>query len=469
MKQVFCCLLFFLFSISSAFSDDTSLVTLEEAIQAAFDYSGERKIQLLDQMKSGYQVDEAKAGMFPVLDVQATASYMLNPPEGFSLPKGAMGYEPNQYSQTPVPFPEEDYPLMEDPENTYFSIEAGLQQPIFTWGKLRAGLELAQQNYQLAALKTEATEVELTRQIRQIYYGIVFARSAVEKLEQIENLLEQTLSDRKKEFREEFINLEKVLESQKNVLMLRTQIAEVREGYVKSAEAFSMITGLDADQYTFENVLSTGVKQISDMDDVIQYALWNSSDIQRISAEEELAVLNKKLEKRTGQLRPDFFLDVGLDINGEQVPVVQSNWLETWDVNLTFTLGTKITLWDSGLSAAKRRQSAVSEQIAAEGLRQTIANTETRVRGLLQSLTTAYYRVQEYEAKDRLMQEQLKNAIVSYENELITRAERLGAEAALLQNEVEYLSALLSYQTIRAELAAAAGLGPSATVFDRIR
>lgn len=358
---------------------------------------------------------------------------------------------------------------MEDPENTYFSIEAGLQQPIFTWGKLRAGLELAQQNYQLAALKTEATEVELTRQIRQIYYGIVFARSAVEKLEQIENLLEQTLSDRKKEFREEFINLEKVLESQKNVLMLRTQIAEVREGYVKSAEAFSMITGLDADQYTFENVLSTGVKQISDMDDVIQYALWNSSDIQRISAEEELAVLNKKLEKRTGQLRPDFFLDVGLDINGEQVPVVQSNWLETWDVNLTFTLGTKITLWDSGLSAAKRRQSAVSEQIAAEGLRQTIANTETRVRGLLQSLTTAYYRVQEYEAKDRLMQEQLKNAIVSYENELITRAERLGAEAALLQNEVEYLSALLSYQTIRAELAAAAGLGPSATVFDRIR
>ena len=91
------------------------------------------------------------------------------------------------------------------------------------------------------------------------------------------------------------------------------------------------------------------------------------------------------------------------------------------------------------------------------------------VRGLLQSLNTAYHRVREYEAKDRLLREQLKNATVSFENDLISRTDRMGAEAAVLQNEVEYLSALLSYQNIRAELAAAAGLDPAVTDFGSIR
>jgi outer membrane protein len=469
MKPLVCSLLIFLCTAHVVYSADTPVLTLEEAMQAAFDYSGERKIQLLRQMNSKYQVDEAKAGMLPVLDLQVTASYMVNPPEGFSFPKGAMGYEPNQYSQAPVPFPEADYPMMEDPENTYFTIETGLRQPVFTWGKLRTGFELSRQNYQLSSLQTEETEVELAKRIRQTYCGLVFGREAVEKLEEIQILLDRILSDREKEFREEIINVETVLMAQKNVSALRTILAEVREGYVKSAEAFSLLTGLNAERYTFENILDSEVKQITNPDFVIRHAFTHSSDIKRITAEEELAVLNKKLVDRTGILRPDFFLNIGLDISGEQVPVVQSNWLETWDINLTVTLGTKITLWDSGLSAAKRMQAAVSQQIAAEGVRQTISNTEMTVRGLLQAHNTAYYRVREYEANGRLLEEQLKNAEVSFENDLITRTERLGAEAVLLQNEVEYLSALLSFQNVRAELAAAAGFDPSAINFGSIQ
>ncbi len=445
------------------------MLTLEEAMQATFNYSGERKIQLLRQIKSGYRVNEAKAGMLPVLDLQAAASYMVNPPEGFSFPKGAMGYEPNQYSQAPVPFPEADYPMMKDPENTYFSIEAGLRQPVFTWGKLRTGLKLARQNHRLSSLRTEETEVELIKRIRQTYCSLVFGRKAVEKLEEIQILLERTLSDREKEFRENIINLETVLMAQKNVSMLQTILAEVREGYVKSAEAFSLLTGLDANRYTFENILDSEVKQITNPDFVIRHAFNHSSDIKRMTAEEELAFLNKKLEDSSGQLRPDFFLNIGLDVSGEQVPVVQSNWIDTWDINLTVTLGTKITLWDSGLSAAKRKQAAVSQQIAAEGVRQTISNTEMTVRELLQAHNTAYYRVREYEANGRLLEEQLKNAEVSFENDLITRTERLGAEASLLRNDVEYLSALLSFQNIRTELAAAAGFDPGATSFGSIQ
>ena len=46
-----------------------------------------------------------------------------------------------------------------------------------------------------------------------------------------------------------------------------------------------------------------------------------------------------------------------------------------------------------------------------------------------------------------LAEEQYKNARVSYENDLLTRGELLGSEAAVVQAEIELLSAELDYLT----------------------
>ena len=46
-----------------------------------------------------------------------------------------------------------------------------------------------------------------------------------------------------------------------------------------------------------------------------------------------------------------------------------------------------------------------------------------------------------------LAEEQYKNARVSYENDLLTRGELLGSEAAVVQAEIEFLSAELDYLT----------------------
>lgn len=452
-------LICFFLAVCGVYGDQTpEMLSLDEAVQKALSYSGERKIQLLEQSRKEYAAKEAKSKMFPVIDLQAGATYMFNPPEGVVLPKGAMGYEPNQYSQAPVPFPEEDYRMMEDPENTYFKIEAALQQPVYTWGKLKTGLALANQDVQLTLLETEKTEIYIRHQIRQMYYGIVFCREALKILHDMEKLLEQMLKDREKEYTESLISLQPVLEAQKDIFVLQTKMAEINEAYVEAAEGLFFISGIDAECYSFSDSLPSDVHSIDKTAPVIEYALQHASEIKVLSAKEALADLYAALEKKSGQLRPDFFLNIGMDVTGEQVPVLQSNWMDTWNVNLTVTLGTKITLWDSGQSASKRKQAQISGLIAAEGLRQTISKTEMTVRNLLEAHQVAYRRVKEFEAKRRLFEEQFKNAIVSFENELITRGDRLGAEAAYLQNEVGYLSALLSYQNIESELKALIGL-----------
>lgn len=451
------------------FVSKAPVLKLEDAVSAAMHHFGERKIRLLQEMKSAYAVDEAKAGMLPTIDFQTTSTYMFNPPEGVVLPKGAMGYEPNQYSQAPVPFPEEDYPMMEDPAHTYFSIETDLQQPLFTWGKLRAGLDMAKMNQRLAELETEETEAELIKRVRAAYYGISFARRAEENLNQVKSLLQQILEDREKEYREDLINLQTVFEAQKDILVLETKIAEIHEKYTNAADGFFLLTGLSARLYDFEELPVYPVSDSPQPGAVFEKYLYRSPDVRKAAVQENLAGLNKLFEQRSGQLRPDFFLNIGFEIQGDQVPVLQPNWIETWNVNLTITLGTAFTLWDSGLSLAQRRQAAVSEQIAAEGLKQKIWNAENTMRGLIERLNVAGFQIREHRSKRMLLEEQLKNAEVSYANDLISRSERLGALAAVLQNEVEYLSSLLEYDMILAELSALSGGHDFATDFGTIQ
>ncbi len=432
-------------------------LTLDRVIETALKQSGERRMKLLEQIGKQYAVDEAKGKMFPTVDFQATGSYMLNPPEGVVLPKGAMGYEPNQYSESPVPFPEQDYPMMEDPEHTYFKFEAGIQQPLYTWGKLKTGLSLAKKDFQLSRLETEKTEQYLIMHVRQLYNTLLFAVYALDTMEHVDELLEQIVRDREEEYRENLINFETVLEAQKNRAVIQTKVAEIKESYVQAVEGLFLVSGIDARHYTLNGTLNSPVKKIDDPEGLVRSAVSNAPDIKILSAKEELAGLYSVLENKTGQLRPDFFFSIGMDITGEQIPVVQPNWIETWDANLTFTLGTQIVLWDSGQSAAKRKQAAISERIANEGLRQTISKMEMTIRRLIEKHTVSYHRVKEYEAKNRFLEEQRKNAKVSFENDLITRTELLGSEIIVLQNEIEYYAALLTYHNTWAELAAESG------------
>jgi outer membrane protein TolC len=180
-------------------------------------------------------------------------------------------------------------------------------------------------------------------------------------------------------------------------------------------------------------------------------------DIQKVRLQAEQAELHRRLEKGTGMLRPDLFVNLGMEVSGQKVPGLNSNWLKDWDVNFTFTLGTRLTVWDSGSSFARRRQTGTSAKIAREGYQLALERVGMELRVALKSLEYAFQFVQEQEVSAELSREQFKNATVSYENQLATRAEVLGAEAAWRQAEISLLSALLEFQLLKAEVEALAG------------
>jgi outer membrane protein TolC len=427
-------------------------LSLDEAVDAAYDYSGQLTVKNLELREKEYALDEAKARRLPTVELQASATLMSNPQEGIIIRKGELGYQPSFQSEAPVPFPDQDYILMEDYEHTYFKVETTVDQPIFTWGKLKRGVELARGDVRSAAVRRNITEGEVKKQVRQAYFGILFTRQALAKVREALDILSRMTKDRENEYREGVINLQTLLEAEKNRAGAETRLAEIEQAATKAEQGFFLLTGIRPEGLEFSTPLSEGIELPADSETLSERTVAASPEVRKLSVAAEQAELYRELERKTGQLRPDFFLRLGMDITGQRVPVVGANWTDTWDVNFLVTLGTKLTVWDSGQSAAKRKQAAVKAYLAREGLRQTIDSTKLAIDAAADSVVLAYRQVQEGEAGLLLAKEQFKNARVSYENDLLTRGELLGAETAMVQAEVELLSAELSYQHAKAEL-----------------
>lgn len=427
-------------------------LTLDEALEAAYEYSGQLTIINLDLREKEYALDEAKARRLPTVEMQASATLMSNPQEGIVIRKGELGYQPSFQSEAPVPFPDQDYILMEDYEHTYFKVKTTVDQPIFTWGKLKHAVELARRDVRSAAVRRNNTEGEVKKQVRQAYFGIIFTRQAFAKVREVLDILSRMTKDRENEYREGVINLQTLLEAEKNRAGVETRFAEIEQASTKAEQGFFLLTGIDPEGRTFSTPLSAGIDLPTDPETLAERTTAASPEVRELSLTAEQAELYRELEGKTGQFRPDFFLRLGVDITGQRIPIFGANWTDTWDVNFLVTLGTKLTLWDSGQSAAERKQAAVKAYRAREGLRQTIDSTKLAINAAADSVVLAYRQVQEGEAGLLLAKERYKNARVSYENDLLTRGELLGAEAAMVQAEVELLSVELNYQHAKAEL-----------------
>jgi outer membrane protein len=164
------------------------------------------------------------------------------------------------------------------------------------------------------------------------------------------------------------------------------------------------------------------------------------------------------IEKGARPFRPDVSLNVSLDITGQKIPVIGANWTESWDANLIITLGSSMSILDSGKSASRIDQAQRNIEIAVEGLAALEQGIEYTVRSMVEGVRSGWYETGSTAAELELSREQERNAKVSYENELITRQEYLGAQIAALSSELANLAAAYAFETALTELESLAGI-----------
>ncbi|MBN2444134.1 MAG: TolC family protein, partial [Spirochaetales bacterium] len=130
-------------------------LSLENAKEYTRNNSESIRLKLLEINEKKYALKVAEARRLPELKMQASASYLTDPPEGITIPRGAFGSLPDPSSGFLIPLPMNDLIIIDDPENTYFKLTTTLTQPVFTWNKINNAIKIARTDVDVSELTYE--------------------------------------------------------------------------------------------------------------------------------------------------------------------------------------------------------------------------------------------------------------------------------------------------------------------------
>jgi outer membrane protein TolC len=419
--------------------------SIDEALSLARTSSEAVRMKSLEVLKSSDRLAEAKARAFPSLILDASGSYLANPPAGITLTTGELGR-----ITTPIGtliLPPSDVVVVEDAEHTYFKANATLSQPLLTWGKIPNAIALADREVAVSGAELVRQQRDVEKQAHAAYFGALLAEESLPLLREMKRIGEAVLRDRRSAFEAGASTRQEVLEAEAGLASLSTKLIQAEESRTTALEGLSLLTGAALNDTT----LSTSFRaSLPGLDEPSLKAAAVKSYPELQSARERAAQARTKLslEKGGAMLLPDLSLAVSLGVKGQKIPFSSSDWSDTWDWDLIVSLGARANLFDAGASWARIREAGRDVEGAALGIAGLEKAIGARVRAAVQQAREKSAAVEEAKAKAALAEEQAKNARVSFENELATREEMNRAALG-------FLSARLAVAGARHDLEAA--------------
>ena len=399
-------------------------LSIDEALALARTNSEAVRMKSLDMQKSSDRLVAARARAFPSLSLDASGSYLANPPAGITLATGELGR-----ISTPLGtliLPPSDVVVVEDAEHTYFKANATLSQPLLTWGKIPNAIAIAEREVAVSGAGLARQQRDVEKQAHAAYFGAQLAETSLLLLREMNQIGEAVLRDRRSAFEAGASTRQDVLEAEAGLASLSAKLIEAEEARATARESLSLLTGAALDGTTLSTSFRTSLPGF-DEQALKATAVKSSPELQSARARADQARTRLSLEKGSAMLLPDLSLAVTLGVTGQKVPFASSDWSDAWDWDLAVSIGTRVNLFDAGASRAKIREAGRDIEGAALGIAGLEKAIGARVRAAVQQARQKGAAIEEARAKAALAEEQAKNARVSFENELATREEMNGA------------------------------------------
>mgnify|MGYP003420246685 FL=1 len=183
MKKLFCILILINFSIILFSQETVNSYTIDELSNQLKINNSELKILNQEYQQSLIDVKNAKAGLGPTIDLTVAGTYFLNPPidsivlnvddilNSITWPD-SMDIKPSGQYLT----------LYDGMENTFYSFQLDVTQPIYTWGKLKNAIKLYEKVSEIKQLQISSKEKQLQTELNTRIVSLFY-------LSQIETLL----------------------------------------------------------------------------------------------------------------------------------------------------------------------------------------------------------------------------------------------------------------------------------------
>ena len=118
-----------------------------------------------------------------------------------------------ELATVPIVIPDADLVFVEDAEPTYYKLGATLTQPIYTSGKIAAGIRLAELDRAAAGTELDRQRRTTRRETARAYHGAVLAGRSLPLLEAMRAAYADIVADRRASFDEGTVTRQAVLEA----------------------------------------------------------------------------------------------------------------------------------------------------------------------------------------------------------------------------------------------------------------
>ena len=364
---------------SSAYTLDTLLSVTRQNHPELLKLQEEYRRSLLD-------VKDAWWSLGPTVDLQASGTYMVNPPLGAMYVNSDDIINAIQWNGTKPRNSGQRIKIYDGMENTLYNLQLDVTQPIFTWGKITNAIKLYNQVSQIKlnqiTQQQDQLETELKTRLLSLYYmnrilSLLdeeenYANRMVEVSENAEKsgmVIHQDVVDAKIQAKELEIAKQDLIENIKDQLLELERITGIME--IKFEEIdYSFVPALEEE---FNALLTSDSDELEN-----QILSGNQTSMKMLTQLEEVSRTAEKISRGYENWKPDFALQMSGGYSGSRFPLFEPNWRRKDDYSINISIGLKTTIWDGGkkIRDISRKMSEVeTASINKNDARSTISKT----------------------------------------------------------------------------------------------
>ncbi len=312
-------------------------------------------LQLQEEYRrSELDVKDAWAGLGPTVDLQVSGTYMLNPPvdaiylnvddvvNSIQWPASSRSSSNGQYVK-----------IYDGMENTLYSVQFTLTQPLFTWGKLGNAIELYTQISKIKLTQLESKQQQLETELETRLVSLKYLQRINEIIEEEKAYAERLVKVSEDAEKSGMLLHQDVVDARiqaKELEIAQLDLQEQINNQFLELQRSTGIEDLDFDSLDFvldeENLLTVLSEDKAVMEEI---ALGGDRlSIKLITQLKEMNKTAEKIAKGAVNWKPDVALQATGGYGGSRFPLLEPNWRRKNDYTANLSIGIKTTIWDGG-------------------------------------------------------------------------------------------------------------------------
>ncbi|MEJ6949538.1 TolC family protein [Natronospora cellulosivora (SeqCode)] len=446
MKKFFLCFILLLFFITffklefvNAYVNN---LYLEQAIETALRNNRSIHQGLYDRDKAEIDVEMARKAFYPEIDISTSYTRLFIEDEDIfddyrgieiSLSDDFLG-DIDLDIDIDLDYYLDEIADMIQPSKNNFQTSISIQQPVYLGGRLRTGLEQANQGLKASELQLEQTKNQLVLQVIQLYYNVLLAQERVELEKEFLDLVNQHKKTAQHSYEHGLTLKTDLLQVEIEQGRAVNSLDDAKNKLLIARRHFVNITGINLDGRNLEWP-ELNFNFVKDLESQFRLALENRIELELLDINRKVLENNLQMEKNSRL--PNLILSGNYQWQGEEF---------SFDDGVgTITLAGNVSLFDKGFSSS--RQKKVEKDIAQLELNRKDLEDyiKIEIEELLLKTRTTSNNISLEKLNVNRAKENLNIENRRYQEGMATNTEVLNAQTLLKQSKLAFLQAEFQY------------------------